>query len=57
MIAKKDSERLRSPGKSFGFIPHRFLTDGFLQALSRQELALYLFLELASDQYFFINIC
>jgi len=53
MIRKKvlAPERVRSPGKSFGFIPHRFLTDGFLQALNRQELALYLFLVLASDRY------
>ncbi len=43
-------ERVRTPGKSFCFIPHRFLTDGFLQTLTRHELALYLFLVLVSDK-------
>lgn len=52
MIRKKIlvAERIRTTGKSFAFIPHRFLTDGFLQALTRHELALYLFLVLASDK-------
>lgn len=52
MIRKKVlvPERVRSTGKSFCFIPHRFLTDGFLQSLTRHELALYLFLVLASDR-------
>ena len=52
MIRKKVlvPERVRSTGKSFCFIPHRFLTDGFLQTLTRHELALYLFLVLASDR-------
>ncbi len=35
----------------FSFIPHRFLTDGFLKALSQQELLLYIFLVLAADRY------
>jgi len=40
MVKKRvlDPARVRSTGKSFCFIPHRFLTDGFLQSLSRQEL-------------------
>ena len=52
MIRKKIivPERVRSTGTSFGFIPHRFLTDGFLQSLTLHELALYLFLVLASDR-------
>ena len=52
MIRKKVlvQERIRSTGKSFCFIPHRFLTEGFLQSLTRHELALYLFLVLASDK-------
>lgn len=52
MIRKKVlvPERVRRIDKSFCFIPHRFLTDGFLQALTRHELALYLFLVLASDR-------
>jgi hypothetical protein len=51
MIRKKAlaPARVRKTGKSFCFIPHRFLTDGFLQALTRSELALYVFLVLASD--------
>ena len=43
-------QRVRRTGKSFCFIPHRFLTDGFLQSLSLHELAVYLFLVLASDK-------
>ena len=52
MIRKKmlAPARVRKTGKSFCFISHRFLTDGFLQALTRHELALYVFLVLASDR-------
>ncbi len=52
MIRKKvlAPERLRRPGKSFCFIPHRFLTGGFLQSLTHDELILYVFLALASDR-------
>jgi len=52
MIRKKllVPERRRTTGNSFCFLPHRFLTDGFLQSLTRHELALYLFLVLASDK-------
>ncbi|NIA03339.1 MAG: hypothetical protein GWP12_02220 [Nitrospirae bacterium] len=52
MIRKKvlAPARVRETGKSFCFISHRFLTDGFLQALTRHELALYVFLVLASDR-------
>ena len=53
MIRKKilDPERIRQIEGSFGFIPHRFLTDGFLAALNQHELLLYLFLILAADRY------
>jgi len=53
MIHKKilAPERIRQIEGSFGFIPHRFLTDGFLAALSQHELLLYLFLILAADRY------
>jgi hypothetical protein len=44
-------ERIRQIESSFGFIPHRFLTDGFLAALSQHELLLYLFLVVAADRY------
>jgi hypothetical protein len=52
MIRKKvlAHDRIRGTGNGFSFIPHRFLTDGFLQSLSWQELAFYLFLVLASDR-------
>ena len=52
MIRKKVlvPQRVRCIDKSFCFIPHRFLTDGFLQTLTRHELALYVFLVLASDK-------
>jgi hypothetical protein len=52
MIKKKvlNSERIRRIDGGFSFIPHRFLTDGFLASLSQQELLLYLFLTLASDR-------
>jgi len=53
MIKKKilDSRRIRRIDGGFSFIPHRFLTDGFLAFLQPQELALYVFLVLAADRY------
>ena len=54
MIRKKilNPERIRSiKGGGFSFIPHRFVTDGFLQRLSGAELLLYLFLIAVSDRY------
>lgn len=52
MIKKKvlKPERLRRINGGFSFIPHRFLTDGFLASLDQTELLLYLFLCLASDR-------
>lgn len=44
-----DRHRIRSIDRGFAFIPHRFLTDGFLSSLSSCELLLYLFLVLVSD--------
>lgn len=54
-------ERLRAPiradrvrqiaGEGFGFLPHRFLKDGFLSALHPDELALYVFLVLAANRH------
>jgi hypothetical protein len=45
-------ERVRQiAGQGFGFIPHRFLRDGFLSSLDRDELALYLFLVLAANRH------
>ena len=53
MFTKKiiNSKRVRRIKGGFSFIPHRFLTDGFLAALSQRELLLYLFLVLASDRH------
>ena len=53
MIYKKilAPDRIRQNEGSFGFIPHRFLTDGFLAALSQHELLLCLFLIVAADRY------
>jgi hypothetical protein len=43
--------RIRHIEGGFSFIPHRFLTDGFLASLSQIEILLYLFLCLVSDRY------
>jgi len=53
MITKKVlvANRIRRIDGGFSFIPHRFLTDGFLEALSQQQLLLYIFLVLAADRY------
>ena len=53
MITKKvhDPNRVRRIDGGFSFIPHRFLTDGFLETLNQKELLLYLFLCLVSDRY------
>lgn len=53
MIAKKilNPDRLRHIKGGFSFIPHRFLTDGFLASLSQTEILLYLFLVLVGDRH------
>lgn len=53
MIQKKvlRADRIRKIKGGFSFIPHRFLIDGFLSALSQKELLLYFFLVLVSDRY------
>ncbi len=52
MIKKKIlvPNRVRRIEGGFSFIPHRFLTDGFLASLSQREILLYLFLIIASDR-------
>ena len=52
MIKKKilDPGRIRGINGGFSFIPHRFLTDGFLASLGQKEILLYLFLILVSDR-------
>jgi hypothetical protein len=53
MITKKilNPDRIRHINGGFSFIPHRFLTDGFLKRLNPSELLLYIFLILAADRY------
>jgi hypothetical protein len=53
MISKKilNPDRIRRINGGFSFIPHRFLTGGFLKTLSQHELLLYVFLILAADRY------
>ncbi len=53
MITKKIliPDRIRRIDGGFSFIPHRFLTDGFLEDLSPPELLLYIFLVLAADRH------
>jgi hypothetical protein len=53
MITKKiiNPDRIRRIEGGFSFIPHRFITDGFLTFLTQKELLLYLFLVLVSDRY------
>ena len=52
MIKKKvlDPNRVRCIERGFSFIPHRFLTEGFLSSLDQKELLLYFFLVLVSDR-------
>jgi hypothetical protein len=53
MIKKKiiNPERIRHIEGGFSYIPHRFITDGFLTSLNQKEFLLYLFLVLVSDRY------
>ncbi len=52
MIKKKilEPDRIRRIQGGFSFIPHRFLTDGFLASLSQTEILPYLFLIIVSDR-------
>jgi hypothetical protein len=52
MIQKKVlcPDRVRGINGSFGFLEHRFLRDGFWEALSHDALILYVFLILVGDQ-------
>lgn len=40
----------RIAGEGFAYLHHRFLRDGFLSSLARDELALYVFLLLAGNR-------
>ena len=64
MIKKKvlNPKRVRKINGGFSFIPHRFLTDGFLASLNPHELLLYFLLVLAGDRngisfYSYDKIC
>jgi len=64
MIKKKIlvAERIRKVDGGFSFIPHRFLTGGFLSSLNPHELLLYFFLVLSGDRnglsfYSYDKIC
>lgn len=64
MIKKKilNSSRVRCIKDGFSFIPHRFLTGGFMSSLNPDELLLYFFLILAGDRnglsfYSYDKIC
>ena len=57
-----NAQRIRRIDGGFSFIPHRFLTDGFLSALDPHQLLLYFFLVLAGDRnglsfYSYDSIC
>jgi len=64
MLRKKiiNLDRVRQINGGFSFIPHRFLTDGFLGSLNQMELLLYFFLILVADKnglsyYSYEKIC
>ena len=57
-----NAERVRCIDGGFAFIPHRFLTDGFVSALDPHQLLLYFFLVIAGDRnglsfYSYDSIC
>ena len=53
MIRKRilNPGRIRQIRGGFSYIPHCFLTDGFLALLDQKEILLYLFLILVSDRH------
>ena len=64
MIKKRiiNPQRIRRIDGGFSFIPHRFLTGGFLSALNPDQLLLYFFLVIAGDKnglsfYSYDSIC
>ena len=44
-------DRVRKIDGSFGFIPHRFVTDGFFTSLTQAELLVYFLLVLVGDRH------
>jgi len=64
MISKQPivAERIRKISRSFSWIDHRLLTDGFLKAMASHEILLYFFLVLVGDKngvsfYSYDKIC
>jgi hypothetical protein len=64
MTTKKilNRQRVRKIEGGFSFIPHRFITGGFLSSLCQYELLLYFFLILVADRngvsfYSYHSIC
>lgn len=64
MIKKRilNTKRIRCIDGGFAFIPHRFLTGGFVAALDPGQLLLYFFLVVAGDRnglsfYSYDSIC
>jgi hypothetical protein len=55
-------EKVRKIQGGFSYIPHRFISDGYLESLNQKELLLYLFLVVVSDRnglsyYSYDRIC
>lgn len=52
MIKKEPliSDRVRKIEYPFGWIPHRFITDGYAGVCTREELLMYIFLSVVSDK-------
>jgi hypothetical protein len=44
-------QKIRKIKSSFAWIDHRLVRNGFLQVMTHQEMALYLFLVLAADRH------
>ena len=44
-------QRVRRIAKSFGWIDHRLLRDGYLPVMTQADQVLYLFLALAADRH------
>jgi hypothetical protein len=52
MIRKKliVADRIRKINGPFGWIPHRFISDGYIKMFTRDELLMYFFLSVVSDK-------
>lgn len=43
-------ERVRNIERPFGWIPRRFITDGFIKQCNKEEALMYFFLGIVSDE-------